>query len=250
MLDQAIEDQIELKARVEGAPTGERQAEGPVAAAISPSGKKGRARLPIERAANVRQPPSALARETSACFVEVGAGTNALCMSCGKVGSTLNAAALEKNIALRAFCSETSVPKIGASGVRTSPRILPSMSTTEIVTSTRLPSGWRIWARACSATPSAARRICVTSAAVMPLPSRRRKAVHARAVGEDERLDRSGTDCRGRDGCPMAETQRAGRPTARRRRSSPRTAWNSCQRLPGRPRRHWRARHCPMPDCW
>ena len=67
----------------------------------------------------------------------------------------LNAAALEKNIALRAFCSETSVPNTGASGVRTMPRIVPSMSTTEIVTSTKLPSGWRICARDCSATPKA-----------------------------------------------------------------------------------------------
>ena len=66
------------------------------------------------------------------------------CAFLGKVGSTLKAAALEKNRVLRAFCSETSVPKTGASGVRTSPTILPSTSTTEIVTSTKLPSGCRI----------------------------------------------------------------------------------------------------------
>ena len=47
---------------------------------------------------------------------------------------------------LRAFCSDTSVPKTGASGVRTMPRICPVVSTTEIVTSALLPSGRRICA--------------------------------------------------------------------------------------------------------
>ena len=67
---------------------------------------------------------------------------------------------------LRAFCSDTSVPNTGASGVRTMPRISPVVSTTEIVTSALLPSGRRIWPRAASATRSASASSVVTSAAV------------------------------------------------------------------------------------
>ena len=69
------------------------------------------------------------------------------------------AVVLEKNEAVRAFCNETSVPNIGASGVRAMPRILPSRSTTETVTCAKLPfSGRRICARAEKATLSALQR--------------------------------------------------------------------------------------------
>ena len=54
-----------------------------------------------------------------------------------------------KEPTLRAFCSDTSVPKIGASGVRACPRTLPLRSTTltvsppELATYKVLPSGVR-----------------------------------------------------------------------------------------------------------
>ena len=72
------------------------------------------------------------------------------------------------NAALRAFCSATSVPNTGASGVRTSPSTAPVLSTTVIVTCAGWPAGWRIWARVRLATDSAERRVCCTSAAVSP----------------------------------------------------------------------------------
>ena len=62
--------------------------------------------------------------------------------------SSAAAMAAEKKVAVRAFCSDTSVPKIGASGERTMPSTAPLVSTTEIVTWARLSSGRRIWARA------------------------------------------------------------------------------------------------------
>ena len=77
--------------------------------------------------------------------------------------------------ALRAFCKATSVPKTGASGVRTKPSTTPWLSTTEIVTCAAAPVGLRICARARLATSNAERKVCSTSAAVKPpsLPARK-----------------------------------------------------------------------------
>jgi len=72
---------------------------------------------------------------------------------------------LVKNAAVRAFCSATSVPNTGASGVRTSPSTTPFVSTTVTVTCAAEPRGRRICARARLATSSALFKICVTSAA-------------------------------------------------------------------------------------
>ena len=81
------------------------------------------------------------------------------------------AKAAEKNIAVRAFCSETSVPKIGASGERTRPSTAPLVSTTEMVTWARLSSGRRIWARAALMILNASSSSARTSAAVSWAPA-------------------------------------------------------------------------------
>ena len=101
--------------------------------------------------------------------------------------------ALEKNAAVRAFCSDTSVPKIGASGERTSPSTAPLVSTTAIVTCARLSSGWRICARARLMIVNASSSIARTSAAVSGCATvgavgagADREAVVRRSVGQDE----------------------------------------------------------------
>ena len=76
----------------------------------------------------------------------------------GSAVSAAAACALEKNAAVRAFCSETSMPNIGASRVRTMPRMTPFESTTEIVTRAGAPSGRRICARARFAVRAAPRK--------------------------------------------------------------------------------------------
>ena len=100
---------------------------------------------------------------------------------------------LEKKVAVRAFCSETSMPKIGASGARTMPSTAPLVSTTEIVTCARLSSGRRIWARARAhdlerflehrADLGGGERLPPAAS----VPARIGIAVRARAVGEDDR---------------------------------------------------------------
>ena len=74
--------------------------------------------------------------------------------------------AFEKKLTVRAFCTETSMPNTGASGARTTPRIWPRVSTTEMVTWARLSSGRRIWPRALLMTMKASSSIARTSAAV------------------------------------------------------------------------------------
>ena len=93
-----------------------------------------------------------------------------------RLGSTLprrSDAALgsEKNAAVRAFCSDTSMPKTGASGARTMPSTTPRVSTTEIETSATLLSGSRICARVWLIVEKACVRIAFTSLAVSGLPT-------------------------------------------------------------------------------
>ena len=67
---------------------------------------------------------------------------------------------------MRAFCTETSNPKTGASCCRKTPSTTPFGSTTAIVTCALLPSGWRIAARVMLACCAACEMIVFTSAAV------------------------------------------------------------------------------------
>ena len=102
-------------------------------------------------------------------IVEEGAGLRRRMARTSGLGLPISSAAAkaaEKNIAVRAFCSETSVPKIGASGERTMPSTAPLVSTTEIVTWARLSSGRRIWARAALMILNASSSRARTSAAV------------------------------------------------------------------------------------
>jgi hypothetical protein len=88
----------------------------------------------------------------------------------GCAESSAAAEGSEKRRAARAFCTETSVPKTGASGVRTRPTTTPFVSTTLIVTCAVEPSGRRICARVRLATLIASSRRRDTSGCVI-MPS-------------------------------------------------------------------------------
>src|SRR3546814_8343562 len=90
---------------------------GPLGLPTSPSGKNGRERLPPERSAKAKVPVSALESPRNVRTLPTKACTSVL----GSASSSAPARAPEKNVAVRAFCSETSVPKSGASGARTTP---------------------------------------------------------------------------------------------------------------------------------
>src|ERR1700687_3440495 len=85
-----------------------------------------------------------------AAIDDVAGGTRKL--AGGSAESSAAALTLEKNAAVRAFCTATSVPKIGASGERIRPRIAPAVSTTVTDTCAAEPTGTRICARARLAT--------------------------------------------------------------------------------------------------
>ena len=63
------------------------------------------------------------------------------------------------------------MPKIGASGARTIPRILPWVSTTDMVTWARLLSGWRMAARVSDMILNASCSTALTSAEVSAVPT-------------------------------------------------------------------------------
>ena len=74
-------------------------------------------------------------------------------------------ASVEKNATVRAFWMLTSKLKSVASGVRMDPRIVPSVSTTEMKQRIGVPSGRRIPARVRAERAAPASSIAVTSAA-------------------------------------------------------------------------------------
>src|SRR5882757_994984 len=88
---------------------------GPLGLLNWPSGKNGRAKLPIAREEKAVAPVKAvlLLRKVRAAGIKLR--TSAL----GSLVRSEAALAPEKKAAVRAFCSATSMPKIGASGART-----------------------------------------------------------------------------------------------------------------------------------
>ena len=87
-----------------------------------------------------------------------------VCATAHAAGAQEAPFAPEKKAAVRAFCSETSVPNTGASGDRAIANIVPRVSTSEIVTCARLSSGLRICARARLMIVNASSRTARTSA--------------------------------------------------------------------------------------
>src|SRR5471032_2747999 len=140
---------------------------GPLGLLNWPSGKKGRDKLPIEREEKAVAPVKAveLFRKVRAAGIKLR--TSAL----GSLLRSDAALAPEKKAAVRAFCNPTSMPKIGASGARTMPRILPWVSTTDTETWARLSSGWRMAARARLMILKASSSTALTSVALSAVPT-------------------------------------------------------------------------------
>ena len=101
---------------------------GPFGLPTSPSGKKGRDRLPIGA---VGEGGLAGQRGRDRGGSRAPSCTKLRTSALGSASRSDAACVPEKNVAVRAFCSDTSMPKIGASGARTRPRIAPWVSTTD-----------------------------------------------------------------------------------------------------------------------
>ncbi len=123
-----------------------------------PSGSSGRLRKPAPRSLKATEPSSA---KPSAKAALTNASNPAL-------SSSEPARELLKNAEVRAFCTETSKPKNGASGVLKYPKTTPSASTTATLTCAKLPRGWRMAARVTTACSIAWEMIRSTSCAVSP----------------------------------------------------------------------------------